>query len=408
MNSNLLRAATVLIGLCSALAATSLRADQYVIREVMNGLVTPRGLAFGPDGGLYVAEAGRGGDGPSVVLGNGTTAFLGATSGLSRLLGGVQERVLSGLPSVATPAGLDAGGLQDIVFDGAGQALGLFSFGSDAVQRNNNLGAAGASLGTIARLPLGGIGTLEHVADIAAHEAANNSAGGATDSNPFGIAITSSGDLLVADAGGNDFLRASVAGIVSTLAVLPARPNPLPFGPPVFQSVPTAITVGPDGAFYVGQLTGFPFPPGAANVYRFDPTTQATTVAYSGFTNIIDLAFDQQGDLLVLQVSTNGLSSATGPGPGLLLKIDADTGVRTTIASDGLVFPGGIAVGPDGTLYVSNRTNVPSGGQVLSITQVPEPSTWVLGAVGIVFAVSCRGIRKRGGACPAKRDCERP
>ena len=117
----------------------------------MNGLVTPRGLAFGPDGGLYVAEAGSGGSGPSVVLGNGNTASLGTTSSVSRLLGGVQTRVLSDLPSVATAAGLDAGGLQDIVFDGTGQA---FSFGSDVTQRNNNLGAAGSQLGTIARLPL--------------------------------------------------------------------------------------------------------------------------------------------------------------------------------------------------------------------------------------------------------------
>ncbi len=125
------------------LAAGSALAETYSITEVMSGLVTPRGLAFGPDGGLYVAEAGSGGPGPSVVLGNGNTASFGATSGLSRLLNGVQTRVLNGLPSVATTAGLDAGGLQDIAFDSTGQAYGLFSFGSDAAQRDNNLGVAG-------------------------------------------------------------------------------------------------------------------------------------------------------------------------------------------------------------------------------------------------------------------------
>ncbi len=380
--------ATLLMSLAAMPRAS---AATFTMTEVMSGLVTPRGLAFGPDGGLYVAEAGSGGSGPSVVLGNVNTAFLGDTSGVSRLLGGVQTRVLSGLPSVATAAGLDAGGLQDIAFDGAGQAFGLFSFGSDAMQRNTNLGTAGAPLGTIVQLPLGGAGSLAHVADIAAHELAANPAGGSIDSNPFGFALTPSGNLIVADAGGNDFLQATPAGDVSTLAVLPAMPNPLPFGPPVYQSVPTSIAVGPDGAYYVGQLTGFPFPPGAANVYRYDPMTSAVTEAFTGFTNIIDLTFDDEGMLYVLQVSSNGLASSMGPGSGLLLQIDPLTGVRTTIASEGLMFPGSVVAGPDGSLYVSNRTNVPTGGQVLRLTPVPEPRSVLLLLLGS-FAVVCRRL----------------
>jgi hypothetical protein len=372
------------IALLPILFAPAARGAQFAITEVMSGLVTPRGLAFGPDGGLYVCEAGSGGSGPSVVLGNGNSASLGATSGLTRLLGGVQTRVLSGLPSVATSAGLDAGGLQDIVFDGSGKAFGLFSFGSDASQRNTNLGAPGAPLGTIAQLSLSGDGSVVQLADVTAYETAANPAGGAIDSNPFGMALAPSGSFVIADAGANDFLQATSAGVVSTLDVLPAKPNPLPFGPPVYQSVPTAIAIGPDGAYYIGQLTGFPFPPGAANVYRFDPATSATTVAYSGFTNIIDLTFDAEGMLFVLQVSSNGLSSAMGPGSGLLLKIDPTTGERTTIASTGLVFPGAVAAGPDGALYVTNRSNTPSGGQVLRITAVPEPSSFALLGLGVV------------------------
>jgi hypothetical protein len=368
---------------------TSLAAT-YSITEVMSGLVTPRGLAFGPDGGLYVAEAGSGGGGPSVVLGNGSTASFGATSGLSRLLAGVQSRVLSGLPSVATAAGLDAGGLQDVAFDSAGQAYGLFSFGSDSMQRDVHLGPVGSPLGTIAQLPLGGSGSPVHVADLAAHEFSTNPAGGSIDSNPFGFALTPSG-FIVADAGANDFVRATTAGVVTTLAVLPAKPNPLPFGPPVYQSVPTSIAVGPDGAYYVGQLTGFPFPPGAASVFRFDPATSAVTEAFTGFTNIIDLAFDDAGVLYVLQVSSNGLASAMGPGSGLLIKVDPATGDRETMASAGLVFPGAVAVGPDGAIYVTNHANAPSGGQVLRIAAVPEPSSLAL--VGILVLSGTAGSR---------------
>lgn len=385
----------IVLAILGIAASEARAAVTYAMREVMSGLVTPRGMALGPDGALYVAEAGRGGTGPSVVLGNGATAFLGDTSGVSRLLGGVQQRVISGLPSIATAAGLDASGLQDIAFDPMGQAYGLFAFGSEAAQRDSNLGAVGANLGRIVKLPLSGPGVIQPVADIAAHEQANNPAGGARDSNPFGFAITPNGDFVVADAGANAFVNATAAGVVTTLGVLAARPNPLPFGPPVFQSVPTSIAIGPDGAYYIGQLTGFPFPPGAANVYRYDPTTDALSIAYSGFTNIIDLTFDADGDLLVLQLTTNGLASSMGPGPGLLLKIDADTGERSTIASAGLIFPGGVLAAPDGTIYVTNRTNTPDGGQVLAFNAVPEPASWMLWSVALALVAVGRRVVRR-------------
>ena len=375
--------------------ASLIAAPTYSITEVMSGLVSPRGLVLGPDGAVYVAEAGSGGSGPSVTLGNGNIGALGFTSGLSKLLNGVQTRVLSGLPSVATAAGLDASGLQDIAFDRAGQAYGLFGLGTDAAQRDANLGAVGAVLGTIARLQLANSNTLVSIADISAHEFANNPAGGTIDSNPFGLAIGPNSELLVADAGANDFLNATSTGTISTLAILPARPNPLPFGPPVFQSVPTAITVGPDGAYYIGQLTGFPFPAGAANVYRFDPTTSDLSIAHSGFTNIVDLTFDENGNLFVLQLTTNGIASSMGPGAGALFKVDSVTGARELVASEGLVFPGSVAAGANGVLYVSNHANTPLGGQVLQLTPVPEPKMLVQLALCAVLS-GCSCLRRCG------------
>ena len=302
-----------LITLAIFATAPAAAAQQYVLQEVMSGLASPRGLAFGPDGGLYVAEAGAGGTGPSIVGSTGSTGMYGTSGGLSRLLNGVQQRVLPGLPSVAAtaPIGVEASGLSDIAFDSAGTAYGIIGLGANPNNRSS-LGANGADFATVVRLPLGA-GAMQRIADFGAHEIANSPDGGLLDSNPYGLALAPGGGFLVADAGSNDILKVAADGNVSTLAALPLRLNPLPFGPPMFQSVPTAIAVGPDGAYYIGQLTGFPFPPGAANIYRFDPATSALTVAHTGFTNIGDLTFDASGNLYVLQMTTAASPRRWGP-----------------------------------------------------------------------------------------------
>src|ERR1043165_7079993 len=70
---------------------------------VMTNLASPRGITFGPDSSLYVAEAGPGG--PAVpgpwFLNLGQTFCYGATGSISRLRNGVQERIITGLPSYA-------------------------------------------------------------------------------------------------------------------------------------------------------------------------------------------------------------------------------------------------------------------------------------------------------------------
>ena len=71
---------------------------------VADGLDNPRGIGFGPDGALYVAESGSGGPGPCVAGGpeGGETCF-GRTGAVTRITKHSQHRVLTGLPSLAEP-----------------------------------------------------------------------------------------------------------------------------------------------------------------------------------------------------------------------------------------------------------------------------------------------------------------
>ena len=108
---------------------------------------------------------------------------------------------------------------------------------------------------------------------------------------------------------------------ISTLAVFPdvqvAAPPflGLPPGRTIpMQAVPTTVAVRPkDPNVYVGQLTGFPFPPGAASVWGIRPDG-STFVYASGFTNIMDIAWGPKGSLYVLEITSNGLLSGDPTG----------------------------------------------------------------------------------------------
>jgi glucose/arabinose dehydrogenase len=129
------------------------------------------------------------------------------------------------------------------------------------------------------------------------------------------------------------------------------------------QPVPTSVVVGPDGAYYVSELTGFPFPVGAARIYRVVPGSPPQVFA-SGFTNVTDLAFGPHGSLYVVEIAKNGLLS--GDETGALIRVGRD-GSRKTVASEGLVAPTGVAVARDGTVYVSNHGASAGVGEVVRV-----------------------------------------
>jgi sugar lactone lactonase YvrE len=71
------------------------------------------------------------------------------------------------------------------------------------------------------------------------------------------------------------------------------------------------------------------------------------------------------GTLYVLQISTNGIA-AQDPGAGRVFHIALD-GTVTEVATGTLVQPTGIAVGPNGTVYVTNQGGSGSAGQIVRL-----------------------------------------
>jgi hypothetical protein len=340
---------------------------------VASGLNNPRGLNFAADGHLYIAEAGSGGEAPCGPGPEGERCF-GMSGSITRLniKSGQQDRVVSELPSLAGEGGAAATGLHDISFLGR-QGFAAFGFGGNPADRETNFGEAGKNFAQLARIGVKS-GKWLFFKDLGAFEIMANPTGDEVDSNPYGL-LALPGRMIVVDAGANDLLAVDKNGEVSVLATFPDRMVAAPpfLGLPPgtlihMDTVPTSVALGPDGYFYVGQLTGFPFPVGGANIYRVPANGGAPEVFASGFTHIIDLAFGKDGSLYVVEIAKNGLLGAFGVGDwtDALIHVAKD-GTRHEIAVDGLFAPGGVAVGKDGALYVANNSILSGAGEVLRI-----------------------------------------
>ncbi len=360
-------------------SATHSRIDVDVIAR---GLDNPRHVAVAADGDVYVAESGRGGDhDTSKSCFNSAEGFActGATGAVTKISRWGQFRVVRGLASFAPDNGGSAIGPHGIYVDG--HDLYVTNGGPTApwrgdddtqtVLRHPTLVAEepiSRLYGTLLKFPKHGHPRL--VADLWRFERDVNPdaqlGNPLIDSNPVDV-FADHKRLLVADAGGNTVL--SVADRVRAVKVFPNIPMPHPFVPGAIvpmQAVPTGVVVGPDGATYVSQLTGFPFPIGGAKVFRIDPRSGAVTTYASGFTMAMDLAFGRDGTLYVLEIDSNSLlQDGTDGAIWAVPKRGAPR--KLALPAGTLTEPGGIAVGHRGDLYVSNHSREAGNGQVLRI-----------------------------------------
>jgi hypothetical protein len=302
-------------------------------------------MAMAPNGALYATAAGRGGSN-----GAGESRCYGKTGAITRWWRGQQSRVVEGLDSHALPDGSSAAGPNDISFQGTGGAFVTIGLGGGPELRQT---LGGELLGKL--IHMAASGQWQVVSDVAAHEFASNPAGGPLDSNPFGV-LAEPGGRLVADAGANALFSVAANDAVETVAVFPPQANPNGFGPPMIEAVPTSVARAADGTLYVGQLSGFPFVQGLASIFRV-LAGQAAMIHCSGFKAIIDIAFAADGSLYVVENATGG-PFFFPPNSGQLSRVAPDC-TRTSILV-GLDRPTSVAVGRDGSVYVTNTALLPA------------------------------------------------
>jgi sugar lactone lactonase YvrE len=329
---------------------------------VASGLNNPRGLKFGPDGNIYVAEAGTGGTTSTV----GTCAqvpppvgpYTGSTTG-SRISmitpAGARTTVVDNLPSAqdAIPPNPDVIGAADVAFlgntlygleSGAGCSHGVSSIPNNVFKANAD-------------------GSWTQVADLSAFLQAHPVAKpNAADFEPDGTwysMVASGGNLYAVEPNHGELDKVSPDGTVTRVADISATEG---------HSVPTSVAVGPDGNFYVGNLFHFPIASGDAEILKITPSGQVTHYAM-GLTAVVGLAFDSKGNLFALELSAAppaGSPAPLVPGTGRVVEVSS-SGTITQVAG-GLTLPGAMTIGPDNAIYVTNNgSGAPGSGQVVRI-----------------------------------------
>jgi hypothetical protein len=338
-----------------------------------SGLNDPRGLAFGPDGALYIAEAGTGGTNSTAGTCIQGLPPIGPYKGgpsarISKLdTKGKLTTVASGLPSFVAMQG-DIIGVADVAFLN-GKLYGLIA-GGGCSHGNPDLpnGIVQVNLTS---------GKWDYITNLSLfymeHPAAYPDA---SDFEPDGVpySMIAHHDLLYAVEPNHGTITATTTGGATTEIIDVSLSEG--------HIIPTSIVANNDN-LYIGNLGPFPILSQrdrvitlSRNLSFVDTTPGLATKAAdlskfriansrAGFTTIVSLKFGPDGLLYALELSDTP-GGFPNPGDGKVLRLNANGTIQTVVS--GLSLPGGMTFGPDGALYISNSGDLgPGKGQILRV-----------------------------------------
>jgi len=352
----LIPAATLL----SLTATSSLAQQPSGFKVYATGLEAPRGLRFGPDGYLYVAEAGKGGSvstagkctqvpGPVGPYTGGETARISKVSSNGKV-----STVASGFPSTQDAQG-DLIGVADVAFlDDTLYAL-VAGGGCSHGHPNQPTGVAKVDRST---------GKWTLIADVGAflksHPAKIENPGDFEPDGTLYSMIPVDNSLYAVEPNHGQVVSVSPGGSIEQVIDISASEGHI---------VPTSIAEW-YGQLYVGNLNLFPINPDMSRVLTiargdfddelapgFGPRHGYHIVnSKAGFTTVVAVDFGPDGLLYALELSD--AAGFPGLGQGKVVRVRHSGEIEDVVT--GLNVPGGMTFGPDDRLYISDFSAVPA------------------------------------------------